>query len=348
MTSLAGHETRTVTLKILESALIALLGCAGSSAAWSWGPAGHETVGALADALIAGSPAAAQVTRILGTNLQTASVWADCAKGVAEHDGRFAYGGKGHYPECAPYETDAGMAEMVAYVERNWDGCHPAANEDVCHKQYHYSDVAVERNKYTDHEVGTSDHDVEAAIVAAIVYLKTGKNTAPIDFATQREALRVLAHLVGDIHQPLHVGAIYLDASGREVDPDIHGLDPTTQTRGGNQIKDGTKNLHAEWDSVSTSLNATHLGRTGVVLAGATAVSEGLSANWSKLWATDTLASSKLAFGQLKFAAEDDSTHTWVVTLPVGYARARSKIQRQQLLKAGGRLAQVLKDIFPT
>ena len=41
----------------------------------------------------------------------------------------------------------------------------------------------------------------------------------PFSFETKQEALRVLAHLVGDVHQPLHVGAIYLDAPGNAVNP---------------------------------------------------------------------------------------------------------------------------------
>jgi hypothetical protein len=42
------------------------------------------TVGTIADSLITGTKAAKQVRDILGTNLRTASVWADCAKGVNE------------------------------------------------------------------------------------------------------------------------------------------------------------------------------------------------------------------------------------------------------------------------
>ncbi|WP_409362753.1 S1/P1 nuclease [Bradyrhizobium sp. CIR18] len=30
----------------------------------------------------------------------------------------------------------------------------------------------------------------------------------------KKEALFVLSHLVGDLHQPLHVGAVYLDSAG--------------------------------------------------------------------------------------------------------------------------------------
>ena len=37
---------------------------------------------------------------------------------------------------------------------------------------------------------------------------------------TKSIALILLAHLVGDIHQPLHVGAQYFDAQGRPVNPD--------------------------------------------------------------------------------------------------------------------------------
>lgn len=35
----------------------------------------------------------------------------------------------------------------------------------------------------------------------------------------------LIAHFVGDLHQPLHVGAVYLHANGVVVDPDAVGLD---------------------------------------------------------------------------------------------------------------------------
>jgi len=42
------------------------------------------------------------------------------------------------------------------------------------------------------------------------------------------------------LHQPLHVGSVYLDTNGKLVDPDVaHKVDPDTETIGGNAIQDG-------------------------------------------------------------------------------------------------------------
>jgi hypothetical protein len=47
--------------------------------------------------------------------------------------------------------------------------------------------------------------------VATTQVLKGGAAPAPFSLKDQREALLLLTHYVGDLHQPLHVGAIYLD-----------------------------------------------------------------------------------------------------------------------------------------
>ena len=73
--------------------------------AFAFGPEGHMAVGAIADELIKGTRAAKEARKILGSNLRTASVWADCAKGVNEKT--FKYGGAGKYAECAIYEKSS-------------------------------------------------------------------------------------------------------------------------------------------------------------------------------------------------------------------------------------------------
>src|SRR5262245_21370848 len=50
--------------------------------AFAFAGTGHMTVGTIADRLLDGTNAAKQVRAILGSNLRTASVWADCAKGI--------------------------------------------------------------------------------------------------------------------------------------------------------------------------------------------------------------------------------------------------------------------------
>ena len=65
----------------------------------------------------------------------------------------------------------------------------------------------------------------------------------------------LLAHYVGDIHQPLHVGAQYFDQSGHKVNPDLGK--PALEDQGGNSISldasggnsEKHSKLHGFWDN---------------------------------------------------------------------------------------------------
>jgi hypothetical protein len=317
----------------------------------AWGPEGHETVGAIADVLLVGTHAGANVKAILGQGgtLQTASLWADCAKGVQKTptSGVFHFVVNPRYSECAPFQTPAGKRAMVAFVKRNWDDCHPQADQEVCHKQYHYADVAIERSAYARGEVGTSDHDIVGAVHAAVTVLQGGLPPAPFHIANKKEALRILAHYVGDIHQPLHVGAIYLTAAGQETDPDHGVYDPATKNQGGNQLLDGSRKLHGEWDAIPASLTVASFKSAGVAAAKLLPVTAGPVNQWPERWASDTVLAAHAAFQGLTFGAEDLTTHTWAVTEPAGYAATRAALQKEQLVRAGARLAQLLEAIFP-
>jgi len=323
-----------------------LLSCAGARA---WGPDGHETTGKLADALIAGSPAATQVRKLIGMSLQQASVWADCAKGVVKDKttGKFAYKGAGNFPECKPFETPQEEARMAAFVSRNWTQCDPKSWEETCHRQYHYADVAIQHDHYQGGLAGTSDHDIVGSINAAITVLKGGHSPASIHLASKREALLVLSHYVGDIHQPLHVEAVYLNPQGQPVDPDQAAtFDPATRTVGGNSIFDHGEKLHAEWDQVPLQLTPSHVDANEVARARAVAPTAGDPLTWSAQWATDTIQSADAAFSGVGFAPED-THHHWQASLPDGYAASRAALQRTQVVKGGARLAQLLQAIWP-
>lgn len=326
--------------------VVGLLCLAWAGEARPWGAAGHETVGAIADRLLVGTPAAARVKAILGMNLRTASVWADCVKGVSVEAGEFHYTVGARYRECRPFEDAAGQSRMVDYVARNWDACHPAPGEEPCHRQYHYTDVAIERSRYARREAGTSDHDIVAAINAAIRVLQARPAPAPLRIEDQREALLLLTHFVGDLHQPLHVGAIYLNPAGRKVDPDRSAFDPDTRTRGGNQLLDAGRPLHAEWDDIPSGLDASHLGIAGEREARRVPVTAGAPSGWATRWADDTLRMSHAVFRGVVFGGENAARHTWPATLPAGYTERREALQRRQLVVAGARLAQVLQRVF--
>jgi len=342
-------------MKTLMALSWTVLGLAASAQALAWGHEGHETVGAIADELLVDTNAAKAVRKILGngSTLEHAAVWADCAKGVDKKaaTGVFHYTVNPIYAECKPFESKAGQKAMVAFVKRNWDACHPAAHEEVCHKQYHYADVAVERDSYDRADVGTSDHDVVSAIKAAVAVLQGGTAPAPFDIASKKEALRVLAHYIGDVHQPLHVGAIYLNASGTEVDPDHTIFDPATKTRGGNQLVIGPRDqLHHEWDSIPDDLKMPQFKSEGVTSARAVAVTSGVVDTWPVQWATESVLASHTAFTGLSFGAEANagkSTQSWPTTEPATYAASRAALQKEQLIKAGARLARLLEAIYP-
>jgi hypothetical protein len=323
--------------------------------ALAWGPQGHETVGAIADQLIVGTNAAKAVQKILGKGapLEHAAVWADCAKGVSKNKttGVFKYTVISAYVECQPFETAAGQKAMVSFVKRNWDACHPAAGEEVCHKQYHYADVAIERDSYDRTDVGTSNHDVVSAIKAAVAVLRGGTSPAPISITSKKEALRLLAHYVGDIHQPLHVGAIYLSTSGSEVDPDHTTLTAAMKTEGGNQLFIAPQHqLHHEWDTIATDVQLPQYLTAGVTAARLIPVTSGALSTWPVQWATESVLASHTAFAGLTFGTEANpgkSTQTWPTTEPANYDATREAIQKEQLNKAGARLAQLLEAIYP-
>ena len=327
--------------------LFAVCGARSDPAA-AWGHDGHVLIGAVADTLIAGTPAAAQVKRILGAEpLQQAALWADCARNVTDA-APHRYIANPRFPECEPFETPAGQQELESYVARNLTACHPSGEQEVCHKQYHFTDVAVERDSYERRDVGTSDHDVVGAIEACIAVLQGKRSPAPFDIENSKEALRLLAHFVGDVHQPLHVGAVYLSPSGELVDPDRGRFDPQSATRGGNLLKQGPHNLHSEWDGIPTALRIDRFKPEAVTLAARVAPVAGALKRWPIAWASDTVIASHEAFAGLRFGPEESSEagREWSFHAPRGYARRRHELQRTQLVKAAARLAQVLEAIW--
>lgn len=154
------------------------------------GDEGHKTIGAIADRLLVGTNAGVRVKALLqpGESLQSISIWADCAKGTF----------------CGPQTP-----EMQAFTIQN-----PA------HAAYHYTNTPVENKSYVAGGVGTTDHDIVQTLKQAIAVLQGNDNekTNPHRF-TPRQALLMIAHLVGDIHQPLHVGAVYLNQENQFVTP---------------------------------------------------------------------------------------------------------------------------------
>lgn len=335
----------------LIACLGVLLGLAQS--AFAFNAEGHQTVAALAEQLIKGKPAEAGVKALLGkTSLATVAVWADCVKGVKlTGTGSSAPApGAEPFPECKPFQTKAGIKMMEDFVRANHRDCDWKPGEEDCHKTFHYTDIAIQRDHYAPDLVGASKHDVVAAINAMVTVLKGGKAPAlfhlPGGIAGRKQALMLLVHYVGDIHQPLHVASVYLDKSGHVIDPDATTFDPATSTHGGNATLVNGKTLHSIWDGVSPNLSQRLIQGERLPEDGSVAASTGDIMTWSGAWAGDTLRSGKSAFDNLKFS-ENDPGHHWQVSLPDAYRARVLALQRKQLIKGGERLAQILQAIWP-
>lgn len=305
-----------------------------STAAFPWGAPGHETVGAIADQLIAGRRAEAEVRKLLqpGESLQKVSTWADCAKG---------YCGR---------RTD----ELREFVRMN-----------PRHARYHYTDVPFQLPAYEAGRVGTNDEDVVHILKQCIAVLKgaTGKSANPHDFS-RRQALLLLVHLVGDVHQPLHVGTAYVSDKDVFVVPaseDAVDNETIFKTDGDNALLFESRSLHAFWDSEAVKYAmrraeartpeefAAHLMHAPPDMA----IVNGDVTKWPAKWATETLAVSKIAHSGLTLEEREDEENrsgeahfVWRVSAPADYARTASTLAATQLTRAGYRLAAVLEAVW--
>lgn len=330
-------------MQILRFLALLLPFAAGSAGAWN--ADGHRTIGALAAHLIKGSRAEREVQALLGeVSLADAAIWADCAKSI-EPAREYQYQHRGRYPDCRLFETPAEEAAMGAFVRRNDSNCRRGPGDAICHRQYHYADVPLRQPRYRLGLATSRDDDIVAAIAASAQVLKGEPPRAPFDIGSAREALLLLAHYVGDLHQPLHVGAIYLSAAGRPVDPDADGFDPLSDTHGGNSLLVAGKKLHAIWDEIPESLGPDRLDSESVRRAQRVARTRGAVADWPALWASDTLREARRAYHGLGFEPRHGSE--WSVRLPADYATRLQVMQARQLTQGGAHLAQLLTALWP-
>lgn len=298
--------------------VLALTGAFASFDALAWGNEGHRAVGAIADKLIKGSNAEKQVAALLlpGESLELISNWADGAKG-----------GAGYAPATP---------EQQAYTAVN-----------PLHNEYHYANLPFQHTHYHDHAVGTGKNDIVQTLKRAIAVLqgKTGPEHNPQGF-TRRQALLLIAHMVGDIHQPLHMGSAYVGADGQFVVPpkqaDVDAV-KIFESRGGNSLlldeekieglgkalipgearalgpnekKRTTRPFHAYWDStvvdyamrrISTRF-PDQFAQKAIDSKPVVVMNSGDPVTWPYQWADDALAASKFAYSDVTVGTRNTQT----------------------------------------
>lgn len=338
------------------AALLALLASViAPAAALAWGSPGHQYVGNLAYALL-NPNAKKHVRALLGTDvtLGEAAVWPDCIRSVTGSPGNgYRYHADQYTPQaCAVFGNDPSEVQrMTDYASRNWTNCPYSGSNTKCNLSYHFADVNVrEHSDYNASDFGAQPYDVVHAIEAAetVLRCKTGHTCpapAPFNIIDRREALFLLAHFVGDVHQPLHVGAIYLDASSAETD------DSGAPTTGGNALLlpgASHENLHHSWDEIPSTLDTTP-SPSAIASGCQIAPLPNPIAEPPENWASESVAAAKTAYSGMAFSRDSDGKH-WDIQLvdPQSYVSTRKSLQIQRLVSGGARLAATLNSLWPS
>jgi hypothetical protein len=193
-----------------------------------WAIQRHELIAAVADELI-GTKARTEVRRILEpldiVELSQIAGWADTVKR--------------RRPQ--PDDDDA----TVEFLEDD----HNRANDT-----WHYVNTPLDAEEYSPERYPdfTRDDDVVQTINTCVSVLK-----GTSDRFSEVNALRLLTHLVGDVHQPVHCGCCYIDDSGavaRLVRDPVEIVEKQLEhDQGGNRVilPVGTHgvSIHSYWDS---------------------------------------------------------------------------------------------------
>ena len=370
-------------MKTLSAVLFVGLVCVHALRAY--GPAGHEIVGGIADELLADRPAGAQISALIDSfTLQKAAVIPDEIRGWDK---------KGvDDPRSFHYRSHPKIDKQLCDFWRANQPTHEANSSMPSHHSFHYTDVPVDPpQKYHDGKIGRSQWDVVHMIPYCVSVLRGETSEENPRKITKPVAVILLAHYVGDIHQPLHVGAEYFDPNGHVVDPSRDKL--ALPDEGGNtftlELSDDPprrrgmhkKKFHGFWDfdavnallaPVSTTDSKAQR-RTETDNAIKNLVREMTSSeprnwrlspnislkNYAEAWADEILPIAREAHERVTFSRvmplQDEGR-----TVAAGEAREKvaldhvlyrewaSKVVREELHKAGWRLADLLEQSLGT
>ena len=338
----------------IAASLAALLVFGSLSQVAAWGGDGHKTVGKIASLRVK-PQTARRIQEILrpGETLASISTWADSVKdrmGKSDPDP----------------DTHAFLQDLV-HNEKN--------------REWHYDDLPLNCTSYQACHDFAPGNDIVHLMEAALQTLRgLPQSNYPL---SERNALRLLVHLAGDIHQPLHMACGFIDEhrpNGTIVivkDPNTIRSKRLMHDRGGNQliIDNDRRNLHSFWDfDLVKSLMAATSKPTpddlGTFLMGSVRQQAGWNSSghintWPVQWANDSLLQSRLhAYRSVGITrkrivpvlrdgkpvmgdnGQPQTSVVYDITRPSNYEAANREIVRIQMAKAGFRLAKMLDAIY--
>ena len=337
--------------------IVLLIICLFAGSAYAYGSHGHHLVGAIADKRLAkNQPVANKVNQLLdGLTLEDAATLPDDIK---------RWDNCGKTPSQKPVHASQRInTELRAFLQANRCSSNPS------HHEFHFTDVPVFGNeKYADGQVGRSEFDIVHMIPFCIRVLK-GEEPETNDRAiTKSVAVILLAHYLGDIHQPLHVGAEYFTAGGNPFEPTTTNKGFADQ--GGNKLtlftlvkgkEVSAGQFHKYWDD-QTVENAFGAAATSTI---ATKLAKNEPANWQltggvETWAeqlaNDIMPLAREAHERLAFknitataGAKDITSGRAEEKKKSGgtfYAIWAGATVKDEIHKAGWRLAALLEEVL--
>jgi len=358
---------------------IALASLVIAQFALGYGPIGHQIIGAIADARLANTPEGAKITELLdGMTLEKVSVIPDEIRGWDKNG-----------PDDPAIFHYTAHPKIDQQLRDYWKANPPTKdlNSPVpSHHWFHYTDVPVlDPQKYADGKVGRSKWDIVQMIPYCLAVLKGEVPEDNPRKITKTIAVILLAHFVGDIHQPLHVGAEFFDSEGHTVNPDKGG--EALEDQGGNTLTlnltsakeiTGPPNFkfHGFWDTDTVMANLPALPETMPKEERRAKIDEAKAGlirdfvaqepkdwrvqesvalkDYAENWANEILPTAREAHERLLFNVAPRKEESGAVVaagtadekkMPdgVSYRDWSARVVREQLPKAGWRLADVLQ-----
>jgi hypothetical protein len=305
---------------------VAILWSAIGHDARAWGVRGHEEGARVAQTLLS-ADVAARMERILGTNdLASVAVWADQVREAQRNRG--------------PLRNDAEVREFNRRFPNN--------------QNWHYVNLPLGTLRYSRSSRFVSTNDIVHAMNLCVAVLE-GRSSE----MSKAQALRWLVHLVGDIHQPLHVGCGYY---GFKRDGAVVLLRQPAEALGrphdlgGNILRFGrNQNLHAFWDvnvveMINPSLDSVSFSaRLKQALEPRGWKTSGACDGWAAKWAAESVKEARGAYKGIRFQAASFNGQgvptNIVIRLPPGYESKQLMRAQTQLAKSAFHLAEILNKL---
>src|SRR2546423_1145422 len=352
----------------------------GANIAFAYGPVGHEIIGAIADEKLAHTPTGEKIAALLdGIKLENAATIPDEIRGWDKNGP--------NDPAAIHYLAHP---KIEAQILDYWRANPPTKDLNSAtpsHHWFHYTDVPVfGSEKYGDGKIGRSKWDIVHMIPYCIGVLKGEVAEDNPRKITKPLAVILLTHFVGDIHQPLHVGAEFFDKEGHPANPNKTA--DTLEDQGGNTLtlnlsSGGTEltrhaKFHYFWDSETVMANLPPMPETlskeekraKIDPAKKDLVQEFVAnepkawrlpssialKDYAEAWANEIMpiageAHDRLQFRDVAGKQMDDGTLAAAGVLDekkpadgVSYYDWSARIARQELAKAGWRLADLLEQ----